>query len=118
MSTWTIQESTSGKQIGTIQNKLRLVGSTIEAKGTFGNYKIEGNFGNRSFDVKKDGEKVSSCFCSSIRRLYVRIGRFQVAQIEKKSFHLHDTYGLTTYDEADRALMVLFTIIVDEIREH
>ena len=66
MSTWTIQESTSGKQIGTIQNKLRLVGSTIEAKGTFGNYKIEGNFGNRSFDVKKDGEKVSSCFCSSI----------------------------------------------------
>ena len=70
MSTWTIQESNSGKQIGTIQNKLRLVGSTIEAKGTFGNYKIEGNFGNHSFDVKKDGEKVSPH--SSQSSLYAR----------------------------------------------
>ena len=42
----------------------------------------------------------------------------QVASIEKKSKHLHDTYGLTVYGDRDQALMVLFTIIVDEIREH
>ena len=41
-----------------------------------------------------------------------------MAKIEKKSFHLHDTYGLTVYDNADQGLMVLFAILVDEIREH
>lgn len=41
-----------------------------------------------------------------------------MAEIEKKPFHLHDTYGLTVYGDANRALMVLFTVIVDEIREH
>jgi uncharacterized protein YxjI len=98
MSTWTITNSASGKQLGTIQNKLKFVGSKIDANGEFGHYKIEGDFGNHSFTIKKDGHKV--------------------AQIEKKSFHIHDTYGLTVYGNADQALMVLFTIIVDEIRQH
>jgi uncharacterized protein YxjI len=98
MSTWTIKESGTDKELGTIENKLRLVGSKMTANGAFGHYTIEGDFGNHSFTIKKDGEKV--------------------AKIEKKSFHLHDTYGLTVYGDTDRALMVLFTVIVDEIREH
>jgi len=98
MSTWTIKDASTGKELGTIENKLRVVGSKMEAHGAFGNYNIEGNFGNHAFTIKKDGEKV--------------------AKIEKKSFHLHDTYGLIVYGDADQALMVLFSIIVDEIREH
>jgi len=68
------------------------------AKGEFGQYTIKGDFGNHSFHITKDKHKV--------------------AKIEKKRFHLHDTYGLKVYDDADQALMVLFAIIVDEIREH
>jgi len=98
MSTWTIKEASSGKEVGTIENKLRFVGSTMTANGAFGAYKIVGDFGNHSFTIKKDGVKV--------------------AEILKKSFHLHDTYGLTVYGNADRALMVLFTVIADEIRQH
>jgi len=99
MSTWTIKEPGTDKVLGKIENKLRFVGSKIEANGVFGHYTIHGNFGNHAFNIKKDGHKV--------------------AKIEKKSFHIHDTYGLTVFgDDTDRALMVLFTIIVDEIREH
>jgi len=98
MSTWTIKETSSGKEVGTIENKLKFVGSTMVASGTFGNYKIKGAFGKHSFSIKKDGVKV--------------------ARIEKKSFHVRDTYGLTVYGDADRALMVLFTVIVDEIQQH
>lgn len=42
----------------------------------------------------------------------------QVAAIGKKILTLRDTYDLTVYGETDRALMVLFTIIVNEVREH
>jgi len=97
MSTWEIKNA-AGKELGTIKNKVRAFGSRIDAHGEFGDYKIEGNFGNHAFTITKAGHKVAS--------------------IEKKTFHLHDTYGLTVYDDADRALMVLFTVIVDEIRQH
>ncbi len=59
MSTWTITDSQTGKEMGTLENKLRLVGSTMEANGAFGHYRIEGDFGNHSFTIKKDGEKVN-----------------------------------------------------------
>ena len=59
MSTWTIKEANTDKELGTIENKLRFVGSQMTANGAFGHYIIEGNFGNRSFQIKKDGEKVS-----------------------------------------------------------
>jgi len=98
MSTWTISDVVTGRELGTIKNKFRLIGSKIVADGEFGHYTIEGDFGNHSFTIKKDGHKV--------------------AEIEKKIFHLHDTYGLTIYGDTDQALMILFTVIVDEIREH
>ncbi len=59
MSTWTIKESGSGKEVGTIENKLRFVGSTMIANGAFGHYKITGNFGNHAFTIKKNGHKVN-----------------------------------------------------------
>jgi hypothetical protein len=31
----------------------------MEANGAFGHYRIEGDFGNHSFTIKKDGEKVN-----------------------------------------------------------
>jgi len=98
MSTWTITEANSGKELGVIKNKVKFIGSKLTAKGAFGQYTIKGNFGNHSFNIKKNGHLE--------------------AKIEKKSLHVHDTYGLTTFGNADRGLMVLFTIIVDEIREH
>lgn len=58
MSTWTIKEANTDKELGTIENKLRFVGSKMSANGAFGHYAIEGDFGNRSFDIKKEGEKV------------------------------------------------------------
>ena len=60
MSTWTIKEFRTGKELGTIENKLRLVGSKMTANGAFGHYTIEGDFGNHSFTIKKSGEKVST----------------------------------------------------------
>ncbi|CAF1644877.1 unnamed protein product [Adineta ricciae] len=98
MSTWIITDSHSGKEVGTIENKLKFVGSLMQATGSFGTYKIEGDFGNYSYSIMKDGEKVAS--------------------IEKKALHLHHTYDLTVYGTADRALMILFSMIVNEIREH
>jgi len=98
MSTWTITEASSGKELGVIKNKVKLIGSKIVATGAFGRYTIEGKFRNHSFSIKKDGQRV--------------------AKIEKKSFHLHDTYGVTVYGNADKGLMILFSIIVDEIRQH
>jgi len=98
MSTWTISDAVSHKVLGTIKNQLKFIGSEIEANGEFGHYEIKGKFLDHEFKILKDGHKV--------------------AKIEKKRFHLHDTYGLKVYGDADQALMVLFTIIVDEIREH
>jgi len=98
MSTWTITDAVSGRELGKIKNKIKLIGSKIVANGEFGRYTIKGNFGNHSFKIIKNKHKV--------------------AKIEKKRFHLHDTYGVSVYDDTDQALMVLFAIIVDEIREH
>jgi len=98
MSTWTVTDAVSHKELGVIKNKVKFIGSEIEAHGSFGNYRINGEFGNHKFNILKDGQKV--------------------AKIEKKRLHAHDTYGLSVYGNADQGLMVLFTIIVDEIRQH
>jgi hypothetical protein len=71
MSTWTIKESGSGKELGTIENKLRLVGSKITANGVFGHYTIEGDFGNHSFTIKKGGVKVSADIFSKSTCIYL-----------------------------------------------
>ncbi|CAF1671227.1 unnamed protein product, partial [Adineta ricciae] len=54
MSTWIITDSLSGKEVGTIENKLKFVGSLMQATGSFGTYKIEGDFGNYSYSIMKD----------------------------------------------------------------
>lgn len=58
MSTWTITESSSGKELGTIENKLRFTGSKMTANGAFGHYTIHGKFGNHEYKIEKDGHKV------------------------------------------------------------
>jgi len=63
MSTWTIKEASSGKELGTLKNKLRVVGSKITANGEFGHYTIHGDFGNHKFNIKKDGHKVNIYIC-------------------------------------------------------
>ncbi|UJR35816.1 hypothetical protein I4U23_028563 [Adineta vaga] len=98
MSTWEITDLHNNKEVGMIENKLKFVGSMMQATGSFGTYKIEGDFGSFTYTIMKDGEKVAS--------------------IDKKVLSLHHTYDLTVYGESDRALMVLFSIIVNEIREH
>jgi hypothetical protein len=75
MSTWTITNSASGKQLGTIQNKLKFVGSKIDANGEFGHYKIEGDFGNHSFTIKKDGHKVSFDLLPPLKNLMMYFSR-------------------------------------------
>jgi hypothetical protein len=59
MSTWTIKEAGSGRELGIIENKLRFVGSKMTANGAFGHYTIEGNFGNHEFTIKKEGVEVN-----------------------------------------------------------
>jgi len=98
MSHWTITDVAKHHEVAKIKHEIKLVGSKIVAEGEFGQFVIEGHFRNHSFTIKKNGRKV--------------------AEIEKKSMHIHDTYGLTVFGDVDQALMVLFTIIVDEIREH
>lgn len=73
MSTWTIKEWNTEKEVGTIENKLRLVGSKISANGAFGHYTIEGDFGNHSFTIKKEGEKVSADLCLTEATFAIRI---------------------------------------------
>ena len=116
MSTCIVTDSVTHRELGTIKNKLRLTGSKIVAEGVFGHYTIIGDFGNHSFTITKDGHEV----CSFVYFLWLTLKKydFKVAKIEKKSFHLHDTYGLTVYGDTDQALMVLFAVVVDEIREH
>jgi len=66
MSTWTIKEAGTDKELGTIENKLRLVGSKMTANGAFGHYTIEGDFGNHAFTIKREGEKVSRIILNNI----------------------------------------------------
>jgi len=98
LSTWTIKEANDDKVLGKIEHKLKFIGSKMVAKGTFGHYTIHGNLGNHEYSIKKDDHKV--------------------AKVTKKELHVHDTYDLSVYDHTDPALMILFTIIVDEIRQH
>ncbi|CAF1526797.1 unnamed protein product [Adineta steineri] len=98
MSTWKISAAGSDKVLGSFRNKIDFVGSTMEVDGEFGHFLIEGEFLNHEFTIKKDDEKV--------------------AEITKKLMRLENTYELTVFGKVDRALMVLFTIIVDEIRKH
>lgn len=43
---------------------------------------------------------------------------FQVAEIHKKRFHLHDTYSVDIIANQDPAVILLLTIGIDEIRQH
>jgi len=96
MSTWTITDAVTHKELGLIKHEVKFFGSEIEARGSFGTYRIFGEFANHKFDIMKDGQKV--------------------AKIEKERRHAHETYGLSVYGTADQGLMVLFTLMVDEIR--
>ena len=58
MSTWIVTDAVTGRELGTVKNRLRLTGSKIVAEGTFGHYVIKGNFGNRSFTIRKGEEEV------------------------------------------------------------
>lgn len=60
MSTWTIKEATTDKVLGTMENKLRFVGSKMAFNGLLGHYTIHGNFGNHEYMIEKDGVKVST----------------------------------------------------------
>jgi hypothetical protein len=59
MSTWEVKNVVTGKEVGTIKHKVRAFGSRIDAKGAFGDFAIEGRFGNHEFTIRKDGHKVS-----------------------------------------------------------
>ncbi len=43
---------------------------------------------------------------------------FQVAEIHKKRFHVHDTYTVQIEANQDPAVILLLTIGIDEIRQH
>jgi hypothetical protein len=58
MSTWIVTDAVSGRELGTIENKFRLTGSKIVAKGLFGHYTIIGDFGNHSFTITKSEHEV------------------------------------------------------------
>ncbi len=102
MSTWTIKEASSDKELGTIENKLRFVGSKITANGAFGKYTIEGNFGNHEFTIKKEGKKVrnnvllnsASIDCVLLNRKIKLVSRLNKA---RHLFHGHgSSQGLGT----------------------
>jgi len=97
MGIWTIKEANSDKVLGKIEHRVRFRQPHIVADGIFGHYYIHGNFGNHKYTIQKRKKKV--------------------AKISKKDLNVPDTYNLTVYGDTDRALMVLFTIIVDEIRQ-
>ncbi|CAF1526211.1 unnamed protein product [Adineta steineri] len=98
MSTWTISEAGSKRVLGSFENKGKFVGSKMEFNGEFGHFLIEGEFLNHEYTITKDHEKV--------------------AEITKKLLHVENTYELSVFGKVPRGLMVLFTIIVDEIRKH
>ncbi|CAF0975558.1 unnamed protein product [Adineta steineri] len=97
-STWSITDAITGREVGQIKNKFKVIGAKIHAEGDFGKYVIKGEFGKHTYKISKNHHKV--------------------AQIHKDRFHLHDTYGLKVYGNEDQALMILFAIVVDEIRQH
>lgn len=70
MSTWTITDKVNGKEVGTVENKLRPLGSMMTANGAFGSYKIEGEVGTHSYTITKDGQKVSTRMNDSRTHVY------------------------------------------------
>ena len=58
MSTWTITDARTSKELGTIRNRLKLIGSKMVADGDFGRYDIKGHFGTHSYKITKNGHKV------------------------------------------------------------
>lgn len=82
----------------------------------FGNFRISGNIGSRTFSIKKNGLKV--CFRLISLSVYFIFIKKKVAEIHKKRFHLRDTYSLEIDANQDPALMLLLTIGIDEIRQH
>jgi len=67
MSTWTITDAVTGRELGKIKNKVKFVGSKIVADGEFGHYTIRGNFGNHSFSISKNKHKVRIYFLVNTR---------------------------------------------------
>jgi hypothetical protein len=59
MSTWTISDAVTGRELGTIKHKFKLFGSRIVADGEFGQYIITGDFGNRSFTISTNNHEVN-----------------------------------------------------------
>jgi len=95
-SPWTISNATSGEEMGTIKYRTKYATTQIKAYGTFGNVRIEGMFREHEYTIKKDGQLI--------------------ARIHKKDNSTKNVYDLKIYESDHRALVVLFTIVVDEMR--
>jgi len=96
---WNIYDPQSGDTLASLQHRPSLIHDSYKVKSTkFGNFRISGNIGSRTFNIKKDGHKV--------------------AEVHKKRFHLHDTYSVKIEANQDPAIILLITIGIDEIRQH
>jgi len=96
---WHIYDAKSGDTLASLQHRPSIIHDSYKVKSTkFGNFRISGNIGSRTFSIKKDGHKV--------------------AEIHKKRFHVHDTYSVKIEGNQDPAIILLITIGIDEIRQH
>ncbi|CAF1308294.1 unnamed protein product [Adineta steineri] len=96
---WHVYDSRTGETIGTFRHRPSLIHDSYKLTSTkLGMYRITGKFGNRTFKVKRDGQKV--------------------AEIHKDRLHVHDTYSVKIQASQDPAVILLITIGIDEIRQH
>jgi hypothetical protein len=85
MSTWTIKEANTDKELGIIENKIRFVGSEMTANGAFGHYTIEGKFGNHEFTIKKDGQKVRIYILIDYK-LFLIFNFYRLLRLKRRNF--------------------------------
>ena len=117
---WNLYNALTDETIGSLKHRPSLIRDSYKLKSSkFGNYRVTGNIGNRKFDIKKNGQKVrarTELGPSLTNRILFFVA--QVAEIEKKRFHLHDTYTVKVAAGEDTAIVLLLAIGIDEIRQH
>ncbi|CAF0887150.1 unnamed protein product [Adineta steineri] len=96
---WNIYDVKTNENIGTLRHRPSIIHDSYKLKSTkFGNFRVSGNIGSRTFSIKKNGHKV--------------------AEIQKKLLHVHDTYRVQIEANQDPAIILLLAIGIDEIRKH
>lgn len=84
-----------GIRLAIIKKEFTFMKPRFNIQSQLGNYKVEGDFFNYNFDIRK--------------------GRDVVARVNKKFFAMRDTYGIDIADGEDAELLLAMCIVIDQV---